>query len=138
MADRSSNDAAPPALIEALRQKDWRVRWEAAKALGMIANPVAAPALVRALGDTRSAEGLIALQGKGLVPLLQVLVQDSDSQLLREGAHHIFHDLMDKGVDGLAPIMTALEGIEPAVQVPPAAQALLDALIEPAGPQGNA
>jgi len=135
--------AATPALIEALRQEDWRVRWEAVKALGNIADPAAAPALVRALEDKRSdvrwlaAEGLIALQDKGLVPLLQALVHDSDSLWLREGAHHIFHDLMDKGLDGLAPIMTTLEGIEPAVQVPLAAQSLLDALTGSARLQEN-
>ena len=40
-------------LMDALDDPDWHVRWEAAKALHDIADPRAAPALVRALRDRR-------------------------------------------------------------------------------------
>jgi HEAT repeat protein len=88
-------------LIAALGDAHRRVRWEAAKALEQIADPEAAPALVGALEDQDpavrwlAAEGLIALKSKGLVPLLRALIERSDSFELREGAHHVLHDLHD-------------------------------------------
>jgi hypothetical protein len=48
---------------------------------------------------------------------------------LREGIHHVLHD-MNKGKLGnvLRPVLVALEGTEPSLEVPLAAQATLDAL----------
>lgn len=119
---------AVPYLVGALRDRDGQVRWEAAKALVSIHDPVAAMALVHALDDENSgvrwlaAEGLIVLRLDGVYPLLQALIQHSDSVRLREGAHHILRTLADDGLSYyVEPVVQALDGVEPALQVPIAA-----------------
>jgi HEAT repeat protein len=130
-------EAAVAPLTAALDQADGQVRWEVAKALSEIGEPAAAPALINALedeeGDIRwlAAEGLIAMGREGALPLLQALVHHSDSEWLREGAHHILR--RQGGSDWshlVAPVLAALEDIEPIIEVPPAAQAALDALTD--------
>ena len=72
---------AVPSLIQLLSHRKPHVRWEAAKALGGIADPIAAFALVNALkdrdGDVRwlAAEGLAALGRDALHPLLAALIE---------------------------------------------------------------
>jgi HEAT repeat protein len=124
----SMGKAALPLLIEALKNKHYLVRWEAAKALGEIGDPQAAPALVEALEDEEfdvrwlAAEGLIKLNINGLKPLLQALEKRGDSEPLREGAHHVFHDLAKGALKKtLTPVVAALEGIEPGEEIPWAA-----------------
>ncbi len=111
------------------------MRWEAVKILGEMLDPAAAPALVEALRDAQSgvrwlaAEGLIALGPSGLEPLLQALVKHSDSAWLREGAHHVLRDLARGNLEKVVrPVLTALEDIEPSLEVPWAAEAALDAM----------
>ena len=134
-------------LVLALKDPNWHVRWEAAKALGEIGDPRSAPALVSALEDVRSgirwlaAEGLIVIGREALPPLLQALIDRSDSEWLREGAHHVFRAWQkereravpptkaDEELGKLiSPVLKALEEIEPVIATPPAAQAALDAL----------
>jgi hypothetical protein len=122
-------------LIQALVDKRERVRWQAAKALSKIGNPAAGQALVRALEDKSfgvrwlAAEGLIALRHEGLFPLLQALVDHSDSAWLREGAHHVLHTLAEEGLrTEVSPILAALEDIEPTVECPGAAEIVLNRL----------
>jgi HEAT repeat protein len=126
---------AVPALVKALTDPNDHRRWEAAKALGQIQDPAAAPALVSAMEDQDfgvrwlAAEGLIALGREGLVPLLQALMKHSDSSWLREGAHHVFRMLVDKDLhDLVAPLLKALDDVEPAITIPPAAQNALKVL----------
>ena len=116
---------AVPALIEALKDKNSLMRWEAAKALGEIADPETAPVLVKALEDEDfdirwlAAEGLIRMNIRGLKPLLEALEHRGDSPWLREGAHHVFHDLAKGGLrKSLAPVLAALEALEPGGEVP--------------------
>jgi HEAT repeat protein len=135
---------AVPYLVQALEDPaaEECVHWEAAKALSDIGDPLAAPALIGILGQDEhfgirwlAAEGLIALGRTGLVPLLNALIQRSDSAWLREGAHHVLRILAGRGLYAqVAPVLTALEDIEPAVQVPPAARAALDALARTPAP----
>ncbi len=81
--------AAVKPLIALLFDPRPHVRWEAAKALGKIGDPAAAPALVEALEDDESnvhwlaAVGLAAMKLKGLMPLLSALVRHPDSIWLR-------------------------------------------------------
>lgn len=116
--------AAVPSLIEALRNKNTLMRWEAAKALGEIGDPETAPVLVKALEDEEfdvrwlAAEGLIKMNIKALKPLLEALEHRGDSVLLREGAHHVFHDLAKGGLRKfLVPVLAALEALEPGEEV---------------------
>ena len=82
---------AVPSLIPLLSHRKPHVRWEAAKTLCDIADPIAATALVNALededGDVRwlAAEGLIALGRDGLQPLLTALLERAQSGWSCEG-----------------------------------------------------
>lgn len=126
---------AVPSLIEALSSRKPWVRWEAAKALGEIRDTAAAQALVKALRDRRSdvrwlaAEALIAMGRDGVIPLLRDLIKNSDALWLRQGAHHVFHDLKQTDLKAvLQPVLIALEDIEPTIEVPIAARKVLDAM----------
>lgn len=124
-------------LIEALRDPNHLVRWEAVKALGEIGDPEAAPSLVEALEDEefevrwRAAEALMRLNKKGLRPLLHALIRHADSAFLREGAHHVLHELARGELRAyLTPVLIALEGFEPAVLVPAAALCAIETMEE--------
>jgi hypothetical protein len=104
--------------------------------LSQIGNNKAIKALLEALSDEKfevrwlAAEGLIRIGRKAIVPLLETLVNHSDSYWLREGIHHVLHD-MNKGkiTEVLRPVLEALEGTAPSLEVPLAAKAALDTLI---------
>ncbi|MFH1382192.1 MAG: HEAT repeat domain-containing protein [Chloroflexota bacterium] len=140
-----------PHLIRRLTNRNVRVRWEAAKALGEIASPKAAPALVKALDDREfdirwlAAEGLITMGVGGLEPLLRSLMRHSQSLWLRQGAHHILNHMTgrDSEIEHhivahpprkkdfqeiLMPVVVALDGPAPLVEVPLAARRALDAI----------
>jgi HEAT repeat protein len=126
---------AVPFLAEALNDPNSLRRWEAAKALGEIGDPNGAPVLVKALEDEEfdvrwlAAKGLIDINIKGLKPLFQALIEHADSVLLRQGAHHVLHDLAKGELRiYLAPVLIALEDTDPAVQVPPAVSHAQEAL----------
>jgi len=130
-------------LMKALAGGDTQTRWEAAKALGYLADPDAAPALVRALQDEEfgvrwlAAEGLILLGHDGLKPLLRALIERSDSVWLRQGAHHVLRALSKSGFrEVLRPVLAALDGLEPWLQVPLAAEDARDALARVGKQQG--
>ena len=127
--------AAVAPLVEALKDENNLLKWEAAKALGEIGAPEAAPILVKALEDEQfdvrwlAAVGLIGMNIKGLKPLLHALMEESDSVFLREGAHHVIHDLTKGELRKyLAPVLAALENIEPAAGCPQAAFHALEML----------
>jgi hypothetical protein len=122
-------------LTEALADVNSLVRWEAAKALGEIRDPSAAPALVSALEDADfgvrwlAAEGLIGLRRATLVPLYKALAERGQFALLREGAHHVLCALCELGLqDKVAEVCNALEGSDPEVDVPIAARKALEKL----------
>jgi hypothetical protein len=128
---------AVPTLIEALKQTDDNLRREVVRALSEIEDPHVAPALIKTLEDEefdirwRAAEGLIGLGIKGLKLLLQALIEHGDSPLLLEGAHHVIHDMAKGGLRKyLGPVLTSLEGVEPAVKAPVAAFRALDMMRE--------
>ena len=127
---------AVPSLIQLLSHRKPHVRWEAAKALGGIADPIVASALVGALkdcdGDVRwlAAEGLAALGQDALQPLLAALIEQNESDWLCEGAHHICHVLVKKKGLGqvLRPLLAALGQSEPEAAAPVAAYTALSQL----------
>jgi HEAT repeat protein len=123
--------AAIPALSQATTSRNREVREEAAKALGVLKNPAAAPALINALEDDNfgvrwsAMEGMIALGQSSLKALLDALRNNFDSVRLREGARRILRVLNEQdGLDQpLTKVLEALESIEPEVKVPWAAEA---------------
>ncbi len=128
-------EAAVPFLIQALNSRDEQLRWEAAKTLDEIASPSTVLALMGALEDENcdirwlASEGLIALGDKALVPLLEALEHRSDSAWFREGAHRVLFKLARGDLaQALLPVVVAMEDVEPAVEVPPAAYTALVAM----------
>jgi hypothetical protein len=92
------------ALIKALEDKLFDVRWLAA-------------------------QGLIAMGREVTVPLLRALVKSPDSRWLQEGVHHVLHDLYKgKLAVILQPVITALESFEPSIEAPLAAEEALKKL----------
>lgn len=146
----SVGDQAVSPLVHALRDRSERMRWEAAKALGQIGSPSAAPALVEALEDNNfdvrwlSAEALVAIGRDGLEALLTALVKRPESLWLRDSAHHVLahmigedvaveHHLADHPVrkdsilqETLKPVVAAMHGSSPQVDVPLSAGVALD------------
>ena len=115
-----------------LADSNHQTRWEAAKALGEIADPKSASTLISSLEDKEfdvrwlAAVGLIAIGKDALAPLLEALSRHADSVWLREGARHVLHDLSKKGFLDLATsVLTALEGTDPEIEVPGSALAAL-------------
>ena len=122
-------------LMEALGDSSKTVRWEAAKALGEIGSPRAAPVLVEALEDGfydvrwLAAEGLIVLGRQALKPLLEALTRYPESGWLCEGAHHVLRSFSDPQLDDLVePLVIALGDLTAAADIIPRTKVLLDAL----------
>ncbi|MEJ2738319.1 MAG: HEAT repeat domain-containing protein [Dehalococcoidia bacterium] len=129
------SDAVNVLVKELSNKKHW-VRWEAAKALGQIGDKNAVKALVDALEDNEfdvrwlAAEALVSIGKDSLEPLLAALVDHGgESLILRQGAHHILHD-MDRGdLDEIVqPVMAAVEDTAPSIEVPLVAKRALDTL----------
>jgi HEAT repeat protein len=97
------------ALVEALEDNEFGVRWLAA-------------------------EGLIAVGYCSLGPLLQALIKRPESVRLRGGAHHVLHDLVSRNLvdrvsrERVKPVLTALKNSAPASTVPVVAHRALQAL----------
>lgn len=126
---------AVPALIDTLSNDNSQLRWQAIKVLESIQDPSAAPALVDRLKDDNAgvrwaaSDALIRLREAAIPALLEGLICNFDSLWLRQGAHHILHVLKDAGKLNQAEekVFEALEGVEPTVAVPWAAEKALEA-----------
>lgn len=126
---------AVEALERALLDKNHWVHWEAAKALAEIRSPTATQALVDALEhvefDQRwiAAEGLISIGRPALVPLLERLIDRPRSLWLQQSAHHVMSDIKpDELHEILEPVISAIEGPEPAIEVPLTARKAIEIL----------
>ena len=137
-----AGEKAIPVLARAILSGDAALRFQAAKALSQMDTPAVIPILIETLVRNPyfgvrwiAAEGLIRLRESGLAPLLRSLRQHSDSTWLREGAHHILRSLHDEGVESEAidKVLHALEDVEPALEVPWAAEAALEHLSQKKG-----
>jgi len=101
-----SGPAATRALVDALGDRTFDVRWLAA-------------------------EGLIPRGAEGLVVLMEALIGKSDLGWFREGAHHVLFDLSQGYLgDKVKPVLEALEDVDASVEVPLKAKTLLDLLKE--------
>ncbi len=104
---------AVPSLIIALQNSTSdQVRWEAAKALGVIGDTRSIPPLVKALSDSNSdvawlaAVGLSKFKKTAWSPLLRALLKSGpNSGLLYQGAHHV---LANQKEDGFNDLLAAL------------------------------
>ena len=127
---------ATPRLIELLDSPNINARWEAAKALIHIADPTAGPALVRALMDESfeiqwlAAEALIALGQDAIGPLLEGIIHNYGSIFIRQGAHHVLHDLEQRQL--LSPevhrVLDDLRCLEPTEPIPLSAVRALETI----------
>jgi len=122
-------------LFEALDNADDDLRWEVTKTLGEIGDPATIPGLLKALEDDNfgvrwlATEGLIQLRRAALAPLFRLLIAHSDELWLRETVHHVLRVLDTRGLhDQVAPVLKAMSGVEPAVEVPLVSRAAIDAL----------
>ena len=129
---------AVPGLADALSSKQEQLRWEAAKALVNIADPVSVPALIKVLRDEvfdirwLAAKALIAIGRDSIEPLLQAIIDESNDSFLQEGAHHIIAYLLPslskstELVEILKPVKDSLDSSAPRAAGPAAAQKALD------------
>jgi HEAT repeat protein len=127
-------------LTEILAAQDQQTRWEAAKALGAIADPSSIPALIKILEDNvfdirwLAAQALIAIGTESIVPLLEALSKSSDELFLREEAHHVIKYIFRDNpkakelYDILKPVVDALEGSVSRIETPGAARTVLEKL----------
>lgn len=128
--------AATPYLIPELSSPLQHTRWEAAKALTAIVDPEAAPALVRTLMDESfevqwlAAEALIALGPEALAPLLEGIIHNYGSVYMRQGAHHVLHDLERRELlsPHLLTVLDELRTLEPLEPYPVSARRALKEL----------
>ncbi|MCA9200909.1 MAG: HEAT repeat domain-containing protein, partial [Planctomycetales bacterium] len=113
-------------LVLTLLDPQPHVRWEAAKALQTIADPVAAPALVLALDDDNddvrwvAVDALVVLGDVGVLAVLNGLIKRAGSIAFCKSAHHVLHEAKSAATV-VAPVLQALDQAEPAVAAPPAA-----------------
>ena len=90
-------------LIELQFAPQHHTRWEAIKALSQIAEPDSIPLLINSLEDEKfdvrwlAAEGLINIGKDSIKPLVITLLENTDSEYLREGVHHVLKDLQLEG-----------------------------------------
>jgi HEAT repeat protein len=127
-------EAISPLLIKELSNPDREVRWEVVKTLGAINDRGSAEALVEMLMDDdigvrwAAMEALIRLNQAALPPLIQALVEHFDSGRLREGAHHVLHNLQNKRMLSKVQVnlLEALQGVEPEIGVAWAAERALE------------
>ncbi len=127
---------AVPYLIQLLSSPQERLRWEACKALGRIADPAAAAPLVDALRDDSmevrwlAAEDLIALEEEAVVPLLKALQVHFNSIFLLEGAHHVLHALEKRKLlkKKILTVLDSLRYLAPKIEVAVAAAQALESL----------
>jgi HEAT repeat protein len=132
-------EAAIPFLRQAVLSNNPNLRWQASQALSQINTPSVIPVLIDIMHENEyvgvrwaATEGFIRMGRAGLVPLLQSLIKHFDSVWLRESAHHILRSYHDQGIEGetIENVLHALEGSEPDVAVPWAAEETLRQLDE--------
>lgn len=122
-------------LSELVTHPDDTIRWEVVKGLGQIMDPITTPLLINALEDDNTsirwlaAEGLVRLNKKGLIPLVEALTSQKITIFLREGAHHVLKPLAKKyPSDEIHALIQSLEITTDHTDVPILAKNLLERL----------
>ncbi len=111
------------------------IRWEAVKALTELADPDSAPLFILAMEDKDedirwiAAVGLIILGEDSIKPILETLIQNPDSFLIRKGIHHILKTLSaTKTGPDTGSLIKALESPEATLLAPIEAEKILSRL----------
>jgi HEAT repeat protein len=135
LVDIGKEATAP--LTSLLTAKDQQTRWEAAKALGAIADPSAVPSLIASLEDKvfdvrwLAGEALVKIGPECLAALFKALQERTKESFLLEGARHVIKYIIRDNPGAfelkelLKPVVAALEGPVPRVETPGAAQTAL-------------
>jgi HEAT repeat protein len=133
LIERGDEVVAP--LTELLEHKTFHVRWEAAKALEQMRPPAAVTGLIRALRDEEqdvrwvAADALIAIGRPALKPLLEALIERSDSFELRQSAHRILQHVEEPDLQAiLNDCLLALGHVGAESDIIPAAEKALERL----------
>ncbi len=105
--------------MEKLHHPDHIYRWEALKTTVEIGDPISISFFIQALDDDESdirwmaTEGLIKLGMQSVKPLLEKLLENSDSIFVLAGIHHVFSDLRkNKKLPKGFPIKKLLSGLK--------------------------
>jgi hypothetical protein len=128
-------DEIVPPLIEVVETAGERARLEAARALAELAEPAAIAILIQCLEDEHqdlrwvAAEGLLNIDGPAVEPLLLALIDRAWAHTILDGAAHVVRGLVRRVSQPIfEPLIFAMtHAPEPGVNVPPAAEAALDA-----------
>ncbi len=130
--------AAVGELAQNIETKKHNFRWEIVKTLEQIADPQSAPYMIKLLEDEEfairwlAAEGLIRMERDAIKPLLEALIQKSDSVFLREGAHHILYALKDAYIseasDQINDLMNHLKKVSSIEDIPILASHILQTM----------
>ena len=122
------------ALVYEMNDPRRDVRWEAAKALSLIVDPIAAPVLAQHLQDEDddirwlAADALALFGNAGLLATLNASTRNASDTQFCLAAHHAFKAFSKHSVHSkdITPVIAACESAEPGVALPVAAyQALL-------------
>ncbi|MEJ2721781.1 MAG: HEAT repeat domain-containing protein [bacterium] len=127
--------SATPFLIPLLGDNNTQTRWEAAKALGEIADPASIPALLDTLEDEDddvawlAAEALVAIGPPAAAPLLQRLIDRFESISTQQGVHHVLRELRHTEIkDTIGPVYEALSRMHSDTEVIADAEKALEQL----------
>ncbi|TWU20281.1 hypothetical protein Pla52o_47990 [Novipirellula galeiformis] len=135
LVDANSHEVIQAVIAELVDPRR-QVRWEAAKALSQIAEPIAALPLVHAMDDEDhdvawvAAEGVAEMGEAGLEAVLSGLTRSSRSGSFYKVAHHALKQIRKHGRHRqlIATVMESLEGVEPRLSAPIAAYHALQQL----------
>jgi hypothetical protein len=128
---------AVPAILEAVREEKGAPRLEMAKLLSQMADRSMAGVFIGLLSDEdfdvrfEAVEGLSSIGYDALAPLVAAIIRDPGSLKLRGAAHHVLHHVAELGYyELLKPLMMAIEGPIPNVEVPAAARKVQGELVK--------
>jgi HEAT repeat protein len=129
---RDMGSTAADTLVQGLNHPDSHVRWHTARALGQIGNPRGIETLVEGLHDEHpavrwaTASVLANLDAQAIPYILRSLIRQPMTEPYRQAIYHALHAMPSRHTRlYLQPLLEALQGPAPGVQVPAIAQKML-------------
>ena len=124
--------SAKPAWVNALTHSDKHIRWEAARGLGQMGDVRAVDILVEGLLDENyavrwaTADALAHLGVHAIPAILTILSRYPLNELTRQAAYFALHGILSASAqERIKPLLDALHGPTPSIEVPTIAQRLL-------------